>query len=241
MREFSIQFFLKVDNLLLTFPINPEELEVVKELGYDTYANLDKQEILKLQEDKLIEIEFESMLEEIASSFSVTPDAYSPLAYLEYFNKLKDNRKIVRFTSSDGIFDFEGYIVNVTTNYTAGSTGDYNFSLTIIQNRSIELVAYIDNGYKKINEEYVILRDTSKTNPTVNTGNSNTKTVTPTANTAAPANTARTYTIVSGDTLSGIARKFYGDSSKWNTIFNANRDKIKNANLIYPGQVITIP
>ena len=240
MREFSIQFFLKVDSLLLTFPINPEELEVVKEIGYDTYANLDKQEILKLQEDKLIEIEFSSMLEAISSSLSVTPDAYKPEAYLEYFNKLKDNRKIVRFTSSDGIFDFEGYIVNVTTNYTSGTIGDYDFTLTIIQNRSIDLVAYIDNGYKKISEEYVILRDTSKSNPTVNTTNSNTQTAKPPATTTSTSN-ARTYTVVSGDTLSGIARKFYGDSSKWNTIFNANRDKIKNANLIYPGQVLTIP
>ncbi len=49
------------------------------------------------------------------------------------------------------------------------------------------------------------------------------------------------YTIVKGDTLSGIAKKFYGDGNKYNQIFEANRGIIKNADLIYPGQVIRIP
>ena len=49
------------------------------------------------------------------------------------------------------------------------------------------------------------------------------------------------YTIVSGDNLSKIAKKFYGDPNKYNVIFEANREVIKDANLIYPGQKIRIP
>ncbi|MBN2223589.1 MAG: LysM peptidoglycan-binding domain-containing protein [Deltaproteobacteria bacterium] len=49
------------------------------------------------------------------------------------------------------------------------------------------------------------------------------------------------YTIVKGDTLSGIAKKFYGDGNKYHQIFEANRGIIKNADLIYPGQTIRIP
>jgi nucleoid-associated protein YgaU len=49
----------------------------------------------------------------------------------------------------------------------------------------------------------------------------------------------RTYTVVSGDYLIKIARKV--NVSDWRTIYNANRDKIKNPNLIYPGQVFVIP
>ena len=49
------------------------------------------------------------------------------------------------------------------------------------------------------------------------------------------------YTIVKGDTLSGIAKRFYGDANKYHQIFEANRGIIKNADLIYPGQVIRIP
>ena len=52
---------------------------------------------------------------------------------------------------------------------------------------------------------------------------------------------ARTYTVVSGDTLSKIAKREYGDANKWHAIYDANRDKIKNPDLIHPGQVLTLP
>lgn len=51
----------------------------------------------------------------------------------------------------------------------------------------------------------------------------------------------RTYTVQTGDTLSGISRKFYGDSSLAYRLAAANSSSIKNPNLIYPGQVLTIP
>lgn len=52
---------------------------------------------------------------------------------------------------------------------------------------------------------------------------------------------AQTYTVKSGDSLSKIAKHLYGDANSWHKIFDANRDKIKNPDLIHPGQVLTIP
>lgn len=49
------------------------------------------------------------------------------------------------------------------------------------------------------------------------------------------------YEIVSGDTLGGIAKKFYGKASAYMRIFEANRDIIDDPNKIYPGQKIRIP
>jgi len=49
------------------------------------------------------------------------------------------------------------------------------------------------------------------------------------------------YTIKSGDTLSKIAKEYYGDAMKYPVIFEANREVIKDPNLIYPGQQIRIP
>ena len=57
---------------------------------------------------------------------------------------------------------------------------------------------------------------------------------------AAPA-ASRTYTVRSGDTLSGIAVKYYGTASRWTWIYAANRAKIHNANVIYVGERLTIP
>ena len=49
------------------------------------------------------------------------------------------------------------------------------------------------------------------------------------------------YVIKSGDTLSRIAANYYGDGSLYPRIFEANREVIKNPDLIYPGQKIRIP
>ncbi|MGO8968886.1 MAG: LysM peptidoglycan-binding domain-containing protein [Myxococcaceae bacterium] len=51
----------------------------------------------------------------------------------------------------------------------------------------------------------------------------------------------RTYTVVKGDSLSKIAKTLMGDAQKWRLIYEANKDTIKNPDLIYPGQVLKIP
>ena len=51
---------------------------------------------------------------------------------------------------------------------------------------------------------------------------------------------SKTYTVQSGDTLSKIAKDHYGSANAWTRIFEANRDKIKDPDLIYPGQIFTI-
>ncbi len=53
--------------------------------------------------------------------------------------------------------------------------------------------------------------------------------------------TSKTYTVESGDTLSGIAKKMYGDSGKYHQIFEANKPMLKDPDHIYPGQVLRIP
>jgi LysM repeat protein len=52
---------------------------------------------------------------------------------------------------------------------------------------------------------------------------------------------ARTYTVRPGDTLSGIAQRFYGRAADWPRLYQANRSKIRNPGLIYVGQVLSVP
>ena len=51
----------------------------------------------------------------------------------------------------------------------------------------------------------------------------------------------KTYTVQKGDSLSKIAKQFYGDANEWRKIFEANKDTIKDPDLIHPGQELTIP
>ena len=49
------------------------------------------------------------------------------------------------------------------------------------------------------------------------------------------------YTVVSGDTLGGIAKKHYGNAMKYPVIFEANKPMLSDPDKIYPGQVLRIP
>lgn len=62
------------------------------------------------------------------------------------------------------------------------------------------------------------------------------------SSTAPPPAAAEAYVVVAGDSLSRIAKRFYGDANDWRRIYEANRTLIGgNPDLIVPGQKLTIP
>ncbi|NQY32082.1 MAG: LysM peptidoglycan-binding domain-containing protein [Coraliomargarita sp.] len=63
----------------------------------------------------------------------------------------------------------------------------------------------------------------------------------PTAPSSEPESVPRTYTVQSGDSLSGISRKVYGTSSRWIDIYQANRDRLSSENALKVGQELRIP
>ena len=52
---------------------------------------------------------------------------------------------------------------------------------------------------------------------------------------------AQFHDVVRGDTLSAIAKKFYGDANKYPVIFEANKPMLTHPDKIYPGQKLRIP
>lgn len=67
------------------------------------------------------------------------------------------------------------------------------------------------------------------------------RSTTPTAAGPAPAASPRTYTVQKGDSLSKIAQQVYGRADAWPRIFDANRDRIHDPDLIHPGQELVLP
>ena len=51
----------------------------------------------------------------------------------------------------------------------------------------------------------------------------------------------QTYVVQAGDSLSAISEKIYGDAKHWTTIFEHNKDKISDPNVIHAGQELIIP
>ncbi len=58
---------------------------------------------------------------------------------------------------------------------------------------------------------------------------------------AAAASSQKTYTVQPGDTLSKIAKDFYGNANEYNKIFQANQDKLQSPDKIQVGQELVIP
>jgi nucleoid-associated protein YgaU len=67
-------------------------------------------------------------------------------------------------------------------------------------------------------------------------------TAVPTPDHTTPASSEeRTYVVVAGDSLSRIAKREYGDGTKWPKIYEANTDILKDPDHIHPGQKLRIP
>lgn len=92
-----------------------------------------------------------------------------------------------------------------------GGNGDYEYDITFIEARPMT-VRTVDEGNQKS-----------------------------AAGSRPPAAGAKTYTVKSGDSLWKIAQSILGKGSRYMEIYNLNRDKIKDPNVIYEGQVLTMP
>ena len=51
----------------------------------------------------------------------------------------------------------------------------------------------------------------------------------------------RTHVVAAGESLAKIAEQEYGDAKQWRRIYDANRDTVKDPDLIYPGQTLKLP
>lgn len=58
---------------------------------------------------------------------------------------------------------------------------------------------------------------------------------------AKTAGAAKTYTVKGGDSLWKISEQMYGNGNEWHKIYEANKDRIKDPDLIQPGWVLDIP
>ena len=105
-----------------------------------------------------------------------------------------------------------------------GDLGTIHYSITITE-------------YKKTSIRKLKVKKKREKN-----GNKKRAKVRKTSNRTSSKSKAGKYTVKKGDCLWNIAKKFYGKGAKYTVIYNANKKVIGgNPNLIYPGQVLTIP
>lgn len=215
-----------LDKCLL--PIPPQKLQTKIKNSNKTVTLIDAGQINILKTAGLTDIEFECEIPQIKYPFAVYKSSFSSATFfLKYFERLKTQNKPFQFIVSrvmpSGRVLFSTNIKVSMEDYKITEQASNGFDLTV----KISLKQYREYGTKTVK-----VKTTSSPKATVQKSRTSNK----------KTDSVQSYTVVSGDCLWNIAKKFYGDGSKYTVIYNANKDIVgSNPNLIYPGQKLTIP
>lgn len=158
----------------------------------------------------------------------------SPSVYLDMLEGLKTGKGTTRFVllrhSPDGKRLFDTNIKVSVEDYSIVEDAKKGLDVSV----DVKLKQWRDYGVKTVTVEQ----------PAADTGQVPTVIVEQERD-ASTAPTTQSYTVVKGDSLWAIAKKYYGDGSRYAEIYNANKSTIDahagGPNMIWPGDVLTIP
>lgn len=223
-------FFFDYNNDTIRLPVNPEKFSIKMQQEHTSKEVIGIGAINLLGNIKLQEISFEAEFPCQKLAYITTKNEFKgPYFYLNKFNTYMNEKKAIRFV--------------LTRNYDEATDLDNISMLVTIKSMNIDEEA-LEEGDLKISftlSEYKPY--TSKTVKII-VNNTNAKPAQKKTNTKqreTKKTTSTTYIVKKGDCLWNIAKKYYGNGSKYTKIYNANKSKIKNPSLIYPGQKLTIP
>lgn len=211
--EYAIYF--EAEGEVCRLPVNPEELTRSAKMETEQYRVLSGSQIAVPTGKALEEISFDTEFPHEERRYT-NKNFRSGSEWEKLLKRWQEEKRVVRFIAGNGIgedISMEVLVTQVQTDEKAGEEGDKYISLTLLE-------------YAAPTKRYIAAAQLKKESPAVSN----------------PAlSSGRTYTVAKGDTLWGIARKYYGNGSLYTKIYQANSGRIKNPNLIYPGQILDIP
>jgi len=216
----SYAVFFDYNNVTYRLPVNPEQIETTSVQANQKYEILKLGQIAIPTHMELKEYSFECELPYRPLHYVETSGEFRDADfYLRLFEQWRQKKAPVRFIASNGIGDDINTLVlieELTVTEKAGEEGDKYVSFNLLE-------------YREYGKKSAVVAQSNKatikkesTAPKVNPKSNGVHVVQP------------------GDTLWAIAKKYYGNGAQYTKIYNANRDKIKNPNLIYPGQKLVI-
>lgn len=225
-----MDFTLKVSNSdKFILPVNPEAFSF-KETHENTSVNVNKLgEVNVLGYRKLKEGTISSFFPSQSYNFSKNGGRHDPKWYIDKILGWKAERKKVRVIIGKYI-----NILCTIESFQYGEqdgTGDVYFILAVKEYRAVEVE-------KLTSAEKSKLTAPQKKKETPKKPQKKKKTPKRTTENKPK---VRTHTVKYGDTLWGLAKKYYGNGALYTKIFNANRNRMSNPNVIYVGWVLTIP
>lgn len=218
------RMFLIAGGSEIEFPVLPEKLEIKSNGKNEKAVVLGIGEVLILRKKALREVSFESFFPARSAPY-VTGGITTPITAVRAIQAARDGDEPVRFLISGTDLDVNVQMGVESFAYDErfGELGDIYFNIKLSE-------------WKNYAAKKVVLPEPKVTEETPKATVEQPRAGTP------PDPVPASYTVKSGDCLWNIAKKQYGDGSRWREIYNANKGVLgPNPNLIYPGQVITIP
>lgn len=200
----------------MRIPVLPAEYTVTSEQDNTSVTVCNLGEVTLRGKRKLRQITFSSFFPKHYDSGYCDVRTKSPITMVKKIEKMKRAGSVKLIIT--GILSMKVTIESFEWGENDG-TGDITYTLTLKEYRTVSIPA----------------STLTKDAPAQPAGNDGAGRDQP------EATSTQSYTVVSGDTLSGIARKLTG-STNWRTIYEQNKGVIgSNPNMIKPGQVLTIP
>ena len=213
-------------------PVTPSKLTTKINNGNDTVKLINEGEINLPKLAELTDFDFECDLPQVKQPYAVYKSGFQGADYfLNQFEELKSSMKPFQFIvcrrKPDGKKLFNTNIKVTLEDYKIVEDAKEGFDVKV----KVSLKQWKDWGTKTIKISISSQKPKAAPEP-----------VRPPSPAAPTPSASQTYTVVRGDCLWNIAKKFYGSGAKYTVIYNANKGVIGgNPNLIYPGQVLTIP
>lgn len=200
----------------IQLPVLPESFQIRNGSSNDSMDIVGLGEVVIMQARPALQISFSSFFPAAKFPGIQVSSITKPLTLIEKINEWKEGTEPVHFVCTACGVDLYMTIEDFNYSEEGGDPGTYQYDITLKEYREITL------------RQVTIEEDTATVD---NTETRVDNSVTP-----------QTYTVVSGDCLWNIAKALYGDGSRWTEIYEANKSVVgSNPNLIYPGQVLTIP
>lgn len=210
-------------------PITPSKVKVKINNQNETLTLINGEEINILKEPGLTDVSFDLLLPQVSYPFT-NGGAQSADYYLSLFELLKTAKQPFQFILNRSMPTGRRlFYTNLTVgmeDYQITDDAEEGFDITV----TVSLKQYRHYGTKTVTIQ-----------PTPTPAETPTATVEQPQRETSQAPQQTTYTVKSGDCLWNITKKYLGDGSRYNEIYELNKDKITNPNLIYPNQVLTLP